>query len=118
MLKSYRELKVWQLSKALVADIYIATRGFPKEEIYGLASQIRRAAISIPSNIAEGHARSGTREFMHFISVAMGSLAELETQMEIAVDLSYIPKDSLAPLLGRLDEIGKMLRGLHQSLAA
>ncbi len=118
MIKSYRDLKVWKQSKEVAKEIYLATRPFPKEELYGLTSQIRRAAVSIPSNIAEGHARSSTKEYLHFLAIALGSLAELETQIEIATELGYMKKEAMEKLFKKLDEVGKMLRGLKQSLAA
>lgn len=97
--------------------VYIATSSYPKEEKFGLVSQMRRAAISIPSNIAEGHARSGSGEFKHFISIAMGSVAELETQAILSWDFGYISEDTQGRLLNQLDEVGKMLRGLDKSLS-
>jgi four helix bundle protein len=117
MIKSYRDLKVWQLSKEIVKDIYLITKAFPKEELYVLTSQIRRAAISVPSNIAEGHARKGTKEYLHHLSIALGSLAEIETQLELAIDLEFVAADNILILSKKLDETGKMLRGLQQSLA-
>ena len=88
--KHYRELIVWQKSMDLVTQVYRLTRLFPREELYGLTNQIRRAAVSIPSNIAEGQARQSTAEFRNFLSIAQGSLAELETQILIAVNLNYL----------------------------
>ena len=116
MVKSYRDLLVWQKSKQAVKEVYLLTAAFPKEEMYGLTSQIRRSSVSVPSNIAEGHARKSTKEFSHFISIALGSLAELETQIEIASDLSFIEYNKLQIIMNSLDEIGKMLRGLQNSL--
>src|ERR1700691_5822003 len=84
MITSFRDLKAWQKAMDLSVEIYELTRGFPREEIFGLASQLRRSAVSIPSNIAEGQGRSGTREFQQFLSVARGSLCEPQTQLEIA----------------------------------
>ncbi len=100
----------------LVKEIYEATNGFPGEERFGLVNQIRRAAVSIPSNIAEGHACSGRAEFKHFISIAMGSVAELETQIILSTDLGYLTSRINVNLLNQLDAIGKMLRGLSYSL--
>jgi four helix bundle protein len=91
--RSYRELLVWQKAKALAARIYQATEQFPKPETYGLTSQIRRAAVSVPSNIAEGQGRLTPGEFCHFLGQARGSLLELDTQLAIAVDLNYLQPD-------------------------
>ncbi len=113
--KGYRELKVWQRAKALVAQIYALTAAFPKEEIYGLTNQMRRCAVSIPSNIAEGHARSG-KDFLRFLDIAYGSLNELETQLDIAADLHFTDYEMITPLIKETGEIGKMLNGLKRSL--
>ena len=113
--RSHRDLKVWQLSKQLALDVYRLTQGFPKEELYGLCSQLRRCAVSIPSNIAEGNARS-TKDYLRFIDIAQGSLAELETQMEIACELGYIESEKLTQSLAAAFEIGRMLNGLSSSL--
>src|SRR6187401_1440650 len=94
--RNYRELKVWQHSIELSASIYQLTSGFPKEELYGLTSQMRRAAVSIPSNIAEGHSRESTKEYLHHLSFALGSLAELETQLVIAERLKYVSPNLVA----------------------
>jgi four helix bundle protein len=91
--RSYRELLAWQKAKALAARIYQATEQFPKPETYGLTSQIRRAAVSVPSNIAEGQGRLTPGEFCHFLGQARGSLLELDTQLAIAVDLNYLQPD-------------------------
>ena len=115
-ISSYRDLQVWQKSMVLVKEVYQSTARFPKEELYALTNQIRRAAVSIPSNIAEGHARDSTKEFLHHLSFALGSLAELETQMILSKDLQYLPEERLFPLLQQTNEIGKMLRGLQKAL--
>jgi len=91
--RTYRELLVWQKAKALAAQIYRATKQFPKPETYGLTSQIRRAAVSVPSNIAEGQGRLTSGEFRHFLGQARGSLLELDTQLAIAMDLNYLQPD-------------------------
>ena len=93
-MKDYRELIVWQKAMDLVEAIYRTTARFPKEELYGLTSQIRRAAVSIPSNIAEGQARNTTRDFLHFLAIAYGSLKEVETQVLIAERLGYIDESA------------------------
>ena len=113
---SYRDLQVWQKSMALVKQVYLESSAFPKDELFGLTSQIRRAAVSIPSNVAEGHARDSTKEFLHHLSISLGSLAELETQLILASDLQYLTDNGPLPLLQQTDEIGKMIRGLQISL--
>ncbi len=114
--KSYRDLEVWQKGRSLVKAIYQITTGFPSSEKFGLVNQMRRAAVSIPSNIAEGRSKSGTGEFRHFISIARGSVAELETQAILSTDLGYLNSDDSEDILRQLDILGKMLRGLEKSL--
>ena len=113
----YSELIVWQKSMNLVEAIYKATAEFPSEERFGLSSQIRRAAVSIPSNIAEGHGRKSTASFINFLSIAFGSLMEVETQIQIATRLNFLSGDKATALLAQTDEIGKMISGLKKSLA-
>ncbi len=113
----YSELIVWQKAMDLVTEIYKVTATFPGEERYGLSSQARRAAVSIPSNIAEGHGRKSTASYLNFLSIAFGSLMELETQIQIAVRLEFIREEKAIALLAQTDEIGKMLAGLKKSLA-
>jgi four helix bundle protein len=115
-LKSYRDLEVWKKSIDWVEQIYLASKSFPPEERFGLASQIRRASVSVPSNIAEGAARTGTGEFLQSLSVASGSLAEAETQLIIANRLEMLPLERLEALLRQSEEISKMLGGLKRSL--
>jgi len=115
--KSYQDLEVWQKALMLAKMLYQATASFPSQERFGLVNQMRRAAVSIPSNIAEGHARASTLEFQRFISIAMGSVAELETQVILSHELEYLADEAQQVLLKELDDIGKMLRGLHRSLA-
>jgi four helix bundle protein len=115
-LQHYRELVVWQKAINFVESVYRTTDDFPKMEIYGLISQIRRATVSIPSNIAEGQGRSTTRDFLHFLSMSQGSLMELETQLTIAERLGYIKKQQEATLLESAAEIGRLLNGLCRSL--
>ena len=114
MAVSYRDLKVWQRSMNLVLSIYATTQQFPKEEMYGLMSQMRRAAVSIPSNIAEGKGRSTDRDRAHV--QARGSLLELETQILIAQQLNYLPRKEAEPLLQSSAEIGRMLNGLVEAV--
>ena len=96
--RSYRDLVVWRKSIDLVKAIYSYTRSFPKEEIYGIVSQMRRAGVSIPANIAEGQARNGKKEFLQFLGIAQGSLAELETLLTISESLGYLPKSNYKEL--------------------
>lgn len=114
--RSYKDLVAWQKSMDLVSAVYRASQGFPKEEIFGLVSQIRRSAVSVPSNIAEGHARTSRKEFQYFLSNARGSLAELETQLTIAHQLAYIDETGINQLLDRLGEVGRILNGLLTAL--
>jgi len=114
MKKAHHRLEAWQQALNLVKSIYSATASFPKSELYGLTSQMRRAAVSIPSNIAEGAARESTAEFIRFLYIARGSLAELETQILIAQELGYI--DVVAPIMERLDSVSAPLSGLIRSL--
>src|SRR5262249_4451182 len=108
----------WQKSIELVSDIYRLTQCFPRNEMYGLTSQIRRAAISIPSNIAEGQGRLSTGEFKQFLGHARGSVFELESQIRIANNLRYLKNEDAVVLFDRLGEIGRLLNGLLKSLDA
>ena len=114
----YRDLLVWQKSFGLVKDVYTLTRDFPANEQYGLVSQMRRSAVSIPSNIAEGQARHSTREFILFVSHAEGSAAELETQLLISAELGYSGDGKAQRLLEGVTEVRKMLGSLRRKLAA
>lgn len=113
---SYRDLKVWQQAMDLAVECYELTKSFPRSEIYGMVSQLQRAAVSVPSNIAEGRARQHSREFLQQISIAYGSLAEVETLVQIAVRLSYVPGPKGDDVLGKAAEIGRMLNGLRSSI--
>jgi four helix bundle protein len=112
-MQGHRDLKVWQKSMELVTEIYGATGMFPKHEMFGLTQQLRRAAVSIPSNLAEGHGRSSRKEFHQYVSQARGSLCEVETQLEIAKNLRYIEVNSADILLSKAAEVAKMLNGLR-----
>ncbi len=114
--KSYSDLVAWQKAMSLVEEVYKITKGFPKEELYGLVSQLRRAAISVPSNIAEGHSRNGSREFVHHLSIAHGSLSEVETQVEIARRLGYITDERQASIFELASETGRIINGLMNSV--
>jgi four helix bundle protein len=112
-LRGYRDLRAWQQAMGLVTEINRVTRTFPKEEQYGLVSQIRRAAVSIPSNLAEGHGRNSRNEFRQFIGQARGSLSEVETQLEIAKSLGYVKAEAAGALMEQAEAVGKMLTGLR-----
>ncbi len=113
---SYRDLLVWQYSMELVVKIYRTTSRFPKQERYSLVDQLRRAAVSVPSNIAEGHGRSRTGDYLRYLSVAVGSLHELETQIQIATRLEYNSDDVQKELLDACTAIGRMLGALIRAL--
>jgi four helix bundle protein len=115
--QNYRHLAVWQKGKGLCLDVYRTTQAWPKSELYGLTSQVNRAAVSIPSNIAEGQGRFGPAEMARYVSIAHGSLCELETQLEIAAELGFPFPVSLESLLEQSDELGRMLRALHRTLS-
>ena len=112
----YKDLKVWQKSYDFTLSIYKLTSTFPKEELYGLTSQMRRSAASIPANIAEGSMRQSTPDYKRFLLIARGSMAEMEVWLRLAYDLTYMPKNHFTDLYHRCEEIGKMLSGLHKSL--
>jgi len=116
MLKNYKELKVWQRSYTLCLEIYRITKGFPEDERYGLSSQMRRAAVSVPSNIAEGYGRKTTREYIRFLYIAYGSTCELETQTLLAGDLAYLEAAELEILQEGIGEVERMLKALIKSL--
>jgi four helix bundle protein len=116
MASHYRELIAWQKAMDLVNAVYDATEAFPKREVYSLTDQIRRAAVSIPSNIAEGQAHYSNREFVHYLRHSRGSLAELETQILISQRRNYISDTQAAGLLKQTDEVGRILSGLINSL--
>ncbi len=113
-MSSFRELKVWQLSMELVTGIYKVSESFPKTEVYGLTSQIRRCAVSIPSNIAEGSSRHNAKEFIQFLYIANGSLSEFETQLEIALRLSYCK--NVSNFIELIKQIRSMLNGLIKAI--
>jgi four helix bundle protein len=114
--KHYKDLLVWQKGMNLAKLVYKLTAKFPSEERYGLTSQLRRAAVSVPSNIAEGQARQSTREFIQFLSHAEGSLAEVETQLLLSVELEFAKQADVQPSLQEIDELQKMLVGLRKKL--
>lgn len=115
---NYKNLIVWQKSIRLVKILYQLTANFPGEEKFGLISQMRRAAVSVPSNIAEGQARRTTADYIRFVSIAEGSLAEVETQLIIAIDLGFCSESDTQEIFGLLTEVRKMLNALRRSLSA
>lgn len=115
-LQSYEELEVWRLAMDLAESCYKATRTYPKEELFGLTCQIRRAAASIPANIAEGQGRDHTREFLSFLSIARGSLMELETHLILSHRVNLLKQETMESLLGLTDRISRMLTGLRKAL--
>src|SRR4030095_13763364 len=116
--QNFKDLLVWQHGMVLAKRIYQMTRGFPSDERFGLVAQMRRAAVSIPSNIAEGQARHTTGEFIQFISHAEGSLAELETQLRLSFDLAFCSQSEATPTLELMEELRKMLNALRRKLAS
>ncbi|MFV0232925.1 four helix bundle protein [Empedobacter falsenii] len=113
-MKSHKDLKVWQESMTLVEVVYAKTKLFPKDELFGLTSQVKRAAVSIPSNIAEGAGRKGSKEFQRFLYIAMGSASELDTQIEIAVRLGFVEHDKT--IIDKIYFIKNMLAKLIEKL--
>ncbi|WP_297571783.1 four helix bundle protein [uncultured Deefgea sp.] len=112
--KPHKQLETWRQAMLLVKTIYELTALFPSDERFGLTSQMRRAAVSIPSNIAEGVARGTSKEYLHFLNIARGSLSELDTQAEIALMLGYVPKD--LALFEQMNLVGRLLSGLHKKI--
>lgn len=115
-IKSFRDLLVWQRAMVLAEHVYDVTKGFPRTEQYGLTAQLRRSAVSIPSNIAEGHARQ-TGHYLNHLDIASGSSAELQTQLELAIRLRLAPANRLTHILADAAEVGRMLHGLAASVA-
>ena len=115
--RNYQDLIVWQKAMDLVEQIYAISQRFPREEIYGLTSQLRRAAVSIPSNIAQGQGRRTTADFLRHLLISYGSLRELETQTLIATRLQYLTKERCQDILRMAGEVGRLLNGLVSSLA-
>ena len=114
--KSYRDLEVWQKAMDLVVECYQLTKSFPKTEIYGLTSQLQRAAVSIPANIAEGRERQYKKEFIQHLSIAYGSLADLETHIQIAERLKYLNNNKVKQISDKTAEVGRMINDLIKSL--
>ena len=115
-IRTFRDLVVWQKAMVLVTGIYRETKSFPKDETYGLVSQMRRCAVSIPSNIAEGYGRHATNDYLRFLQIAMGSLFELETQLQISCNLGYLNQDEVEESYSSCREVERMLSALIRSL--
>ncbi|MCL4767257.1 MAG: four helix bundle protein [Hyphomicrobiaceae bacterium] len=115
-IRSYRDLVIWQKAMDVAVSCYELTAKFPKDELYGLAAQIRRASASVAANVAEGHGRENTGSFIQFLRVSQGSLKELETHVMLAERVGIVPKTSTGPLLAECESIGRMLRSLIRSL--
>ncbi len=117
MIRNYRDLKVWQKAMKLVTGVYSTTKYLPKEEIYGLVSQIRKSAVSIPSNIAEGYGRNSTNDYIRFLQISNGSLYELQTQLEICLNLQYLSRDTFEKVYQQSREIERMISSLVKKLS-
>ncbi len=113
---THKDLQVWQKSMQFVKQLYIITRSYPREEMYGIVSQMRRAAVSVPSNIAEGYGRKSDKDLLRFLSIALGSTAELETQLLISRDLDFLTEDSYILLNNQIAEIFRMLTALYNKV--
>jgi four helix bundle protein len=116
MADSFRDLLAWQKAMVLVTDVYRATDSFPSREMYGLTNQVRRSAVSVPSNIAEGKGRFSKKEFLQFLTTARGSLCEMQTQLEIARNLGYLQNDHFEQLDVQSREVGRMINGLIKAV--
>ena len=116
MIKDFKDLIVWQKAMEFVAEVYRLVKKLPKEELFALSNQIRRAAISIPSNIAEGQGRNSTKEFIQFLAIAKGSKAELETQLLLCVKINYLINSDIDTAINLIQEVGKMINALQKSL--
>ena len=116
MKHNFKELKIWKAAIRLTKEIYKITRDFPKEEIYGLTSQIRRSAVSVPSNIAEGCGRNTDKQLVNFLNISMGSLCELETQLIISKELGYLKEEKTKNILSNIDELERMINGFRTKI--
>ncbi|HQX49531.1 MAG TPA: four helix bundle protein [Planctomycetaceae bacterium] len=116
-INSFRDLHVWQRAIELVVECYRLSASFPDSERFGLSNQFRRSAVSVPSNIAEGHSRGSTKAFLNFLWIANGSLSELETQLVLAVELGFVSHEDARTAFGLSNEVGRMLTGLRRSLS-
>ena len=116
MIRDFKDLIVWQKSMTLASEIYQLAKKLPKEELFALSNQMRRAAISIPSNIAEGQGRNSSKEYIQFLAIAKGSKAELETQLLLCVRINYLENADIESAISLINEIGKMLNALQNSI--
>jgi four helix bundle protein len=116
MAQNFRDLIAWQKAMRLAKSVYVHCESLPKHQLFGLTQQLQRAAVSVPSNIAEGHARHSSKDFLRFLSIARGSLAEVQTQLMLAFDLGYLSKQSLDLLLEDSTEVHKLVNGLYSSI--
>lgn len=116
MIRSFKDLIVWQKAMEMASMTYSLTKNLPKEELFSLTNQMRRAAVSIPSNIAEGYGRNSAKEYLQFLAIAKGSLCELETQFLLCVHINYMTEQEIQPILDLLTEIGKMLMSIMKKL--
>jgi len=117
-INDYRDLVVWRKAMDLAAEVHLLSKAFPRDELYGLTSQVRRAAVSVPSNIAEGQARQSTAEFLNFLSIAHGSLAEVDTQLLLAQRFQYVSDETTSKAASLIIEVSKMLFSLRAKLTA
>lgn len=115
-IRNFKDLAIWKRSIGLAKEIYLISETFPKTELYGLTNQLRRAVISIPSNIAEGHRRKYTKEFSQFLHIALGSLAEVDTLLVLAIELKFTQQDKTHPLQKEIEELSKMINALLSKL--
>lgn len=115
-IRSYRDLEVWKLGMRLGKECYYLTRSFPKEELFGTTSQMRRAAASVPANIAEGYGRDSRGDYVKFLRIAQGSLKEIETHLMLSIDVELATREAVMPVLDLCDQIGRMLRSLIRTL--
>jgi len=115
-IRSFRDLRIWQVAMVLAERVYTMSRDFPKDETYGLRAQLRRAVISVPSNIAEGHTRSHTKEYLNHLSIAQGSLAETQCQLEIAMRLGYVASRQIQEILEMCEVLAKQMHSLRNAL--
>jgi four helix bundle protein len=116
-MKTHKDLEVWRRSLDFVTDIYLVTQSFPKSELYGLTSQLRRAAVSIPSNISEGAARKSPTEFKRYLHISLGSLSEVETQLLISRNLNYMSDENFESLINEQGNIARLTQGLIRSIS-
>ncbi len=115
-METHKDLRVWQQSIEMVTSIYLMTKAFPKDELFGLVSQMRRAAVSVPSNIAEGYARGSEREKLHFLRISSGSMSEIETQLMLSLNLGYVTQETFDELSEKITSLWKQLNALISSL--